>query len=109
MLTYSPGESFVVAVPGAFAFLPAELDADVVARIWHAMTVGDGFSAVLETLVGAYGASIAALPGFVVVGSPASGNEGRVVARGNTVAVATSTDGTTERVSGLGVRVWFFR
>lgn len=106
MLTYSPGESFVVAVPGAFAFLPAELDADVVARIWHAMTVGDGFSAVLETLVGAYGASIAALPGFVVVGSPASGNEGRVVARGNTVAVATSTDGTTERVSGLGVTSW---
>lgn len=106
MLTYSAGDQHLIAVPGAIALLPDTIPPAVTETIWRAMAGGDGFSAVLESLVGVYGASMGSLPPFAVVSWDAATGEGRVVVRGSAVARVVQIGGVVEQVSALGVTTW---
>lgn len=106
MLTYSTGDANLIAVPGAFAFLPDAIPAALCQTMWDAMAHGDGFAAVLESLVGAYGASMGSLPSFVVVSWDAASGAGRVVVRGSLTVSVTHEGDTAENISALGVTTW---
>lgn len=106
MLTYSPGTWYAVVSVDTVALLSAEVGESTLRAVWTGMHGGDGFAAVLEGLVGGFGASLSALPPFAVASrDPGSGGI-RVIARG---AVTVWVDGPGldgVQVSGLGATTW---
>ncbi len=104
MLTYSPGNGWVVAAGSSVALLPASVDAAAVTKIWREMREGDGFAVVLSALLETVGPNMAALPDFAV--ATIAGPTTRVIVRGEARARAITAAGDTEEITSLGVPTW---
>lgn len=91
------------AVTGsALAVLPPAVTPHAVEGVWRRLDVG-GIGAVLDSLTGAFGTSLAAIPPFGL--AVAEGDGVRVAVRGPVALVVETADGA-EEVSGAGVATW---
>ncbi|MFS0866169.1 FHA domain-containing protein [Microbacterium sp. 179-B 1A2 NHS] len=91
------------AVTGtALAVLPPEVTPHAVEAVWRRLD-GGGIGAILESLTGAFGTSLTAIPPFGL--AVAEGDGVRVAARGP-VELIIETPSGPEAVSGAGVSTW---
>ncbi|WP_394278105.1 FHA domain-containing protein [Microbacterium sp.] len=91
------------AVTGsALAVLPPEVTPHAVEAVWRGLD-GGGIGAVLESLTGAFGTSLTAIPPFAL--AVAEGDGVRVAVRGPVEFVVETASGV-ESVSGAGVSTW---
>ncbi|CAL4858578.1 FHA domain-containing protein [Microbacterium sp. MM2322] len=96
-------EAWRAAVSGsALAVLPPAVTPHAVEGVWRRLESG-GIGAVLESLTGAFGTSLAAIPPFGL--AVAEGDGVRVAVRGP-VTLLVETAGGIEAVSGAGVATW---
>ncbi|WP_065571777.1 FHA domain-containing protein [Microbacterium oleivorans] len=96
-------EAWRAAVTGsALAVLPPAVTPHAVEGVWRRLDTG-GIGAVLESLTGAFGTSLAAIPPFGL--AVAEGDGVRVAVRGPVTLVVETADGT-HAVSGDGVATW---
>lgn len=96
-------EAWRAAVTGsALAVLPPAVTPHAVEGVWRRLE-GGGIGAVLDSLTGAFGTSLAAIPPFGL--AVAEGDGVRVAVRGPVSLVVETTDGV-EEVSGAGVATW---
>ncbi|WP_060914911.1 FHA domain-containing protein [Microbacterium oleivorans] len=96
-------EAWRAAVTGsALAVLPPAVTPHAVEGVWRRLESG-GIGAVLESLTGAFGTSLAAIPPFGL--AVAEGDGVRVAVRGP-VTLVVETTGGVEAVSGAGVATW---
>ncbi|EZP27488.1 FHA domain-containing protein [Microbacterium oleivorans] len=96
-------EAWRAAVTGsALAVLPPAVTPHAVEGVWRRLESG-GIGAVLESLTGAFGTSLAAIPPFGL--AVAEGDGVRVAVRGP-VTLIVETTGGVEAVSGAGVATW---
>ncbi len=100
---YRPGEIPVAVTRRGAVALSADTPPVLAVRIWTEVAEGRGFAAVLETLTGAFGTSLAALPPFAV--ALAEGPSVRVAVRGSLV-LDVETGSGRETISGAGVTTW---
>lgn len=105
-IAYDEGAWHAVVTGASVALLAPEVPIDALRDMWRAMRDADGLAVVLETLVGAFGASMSSLPGFAVATFDESGDRVRVVARGAVQVHVRTHDERAEQVSGLGVTTW---
>ncbi|MGA1836535.1 FHA domain-containing protein [Herbiconiux sp. 11R-BC] len=108
-IRYRAGAWRAAVTPNGFALLPDTLEADMIGRVWDALRAGRGLAAVLETLTGAFGTSLAALPPFAVAAF--APGEARLAVRGPleidvTEAGAGASDAPGYTVSGADVTTW---
>lgn len=102
-VNYRPGEIPVAVTRRGAVALSADTPPVLAVRIWTEVAEGRGFAAVLETLTGAFGTSLAALPPFAV--ALAEGSSVRVAVRGSLV-LDVETGSGRETISGAGVTTW---
>ncbi|OAH48794.1 FHA domain-containing protein [Microbacterium oleivorans] len=96
-------EAWRAAVTGsALAVLPPAVTPHAVEGVWRRLE-GGGIGAVLDSLTGAFGTSLAAIPPFGL--AVAEGDGVRVAVRGPVSLVVETADGV-EEVSGVGVATW---
>lgn len=96
-------EAWRAAVTGsALAVLPPAVTPHAVEGVWRRLEDG-GIGAVLDSLTGAFGTSLAAIPPFGL--AVAEGDGVRVAVRGPVSLVVETADGV-EEVSGAGVATW---
>ncbi|MDT3329621.1 FHA domain-containing protein [Microbacterium sp. KSW-18] len=96
-------EAWRAAVTGsALAVLPPAVTPHAVEGVWRRLENG-GIGAVLESLTGAFGTSLAAIPPFGL--AVAEGDGVRVAVRGPVTLVVETADGV-DAVSGAGVATW---
>ena len=96
-------EAWRAAVTGsALAVLPPAVTPHAVEGVWRRLE-GGGIGAVLDSLTGAFGTSLAAIPPFGL--AVAEGDGVRVAVRGPVSLVVETADGV-EEVSGAGVATW---
>ncbi len=96
-------EAWRAAVTGsALAVLPPAVTPHAVEGVWRRLE-GGGIGAVLDSLTGAFGTSLAAIPPFGL--AVAEGDGVRIAVRGPVSLVVETTDGV-EEVSGAGVATW---
>ncbi|MFJ6678189.1 FHA domain-containing protein [Microbacterium sp. NPDC091382] len=96
-------EAWRAAVTGsALAVLPPAVTPHAVEGVWRRLDSG-GIGAVLESLTGAFGTSLAAIPPFGL--AVAEGDGVRVAVRGPVTLVVETADGT-DAISGAGVATW---
>ena len=100
MSEYTPGTWFAAVTPRGVVVLPAESDPALTRAVAATLAAGNGLGGVLETLTGAFGTSLAAIPPFAVV--TREGGETRIAVRG---ALSASTAGA-DAISGIGVTTW---
>ncbi|NYE18688.1 FHA domain-containing protein [Microbacterium immunditiarum] len=100
---YRPGGIPVAVTRRGAVALSADTPPVLAVRIWTEVAEGRGFAAVLETLTGAFGTSLAALPPFAV--ALAEGPSVRVAVRGSLV-LDVETGSGPETISGAGVTTW---
>ncbi|RFA17399.1 hypothetical protein B7R22_00570 [Subtercola boreus] len=102
--TYLPGTWLAVVSDHGVAMLPGDLPADLADTVWAALDGGHGLGAVLESLTGAFGTSLAAIPPFAV--AIFSGAEVRLAVRG-TLAISVAEPGAAPlTVSGRDITTW---
>ncbi|MEZ5111316.1 MAG: FHA domain-containing protein [Microbacteriaceae bacterium] len=99
MSEYTPGPWFAAVAPGGAVVLPSTAGAEHARASWAAVRAGGGLGSVLETLTGAFGTSLAALPPFAVV--MREGDELRIAVRGPLTVRAAGVS-----VHGAGVTTW---
>lgn len=99
MSDYIPGSWFAAIAPQGAVVLPAAAGPERARNAWVALQAGGGLASVLETLTGAFGTSLAAIPPFAVV--TREGDEIRIAVRG---ALSVGAAGVT--VTGAGVTTW---
>ncbi|MGD8169166.1 FHA domain-containing protein [Herbiconiux sp. P16] len=102
-IRYRPGDWRAAVTPQGVALLPATMEADMLGRIWTSLQAGHGLGAVLESLTGAFGTSLRAIPPFAVVTFDAG--EVRLAVRGPIEIDVVETD-ATYGVSGAEVTTW---
>ncbi|SCY63108.1 FHA domain-containing protein [Microbacterium sp. LKL04] len=96
-------EAWRAAVTGsALAVLPPAVTPHAVEGVWRRLD-GGGIGAVLESLTGAFGTSLAAIPPFGL--AVAEGDGVRVAVRGPVTLVVETADGV-DAISGDGVATW---
>ncbi|WP_251454504.1 FHA domain-containing protein [Microbacterium sp. Marseille-Q6648] len=100
---YAPGDMPVVVTAQGVAVLGAGVEADLAVAVWRKVADGRGLGGVLEALTGAFGASLDAIPPFVV--ALAEGAGVRVIVRGDLEATVHAAGGS-QTVSGAGVTTW---
>lgn len=105
MLNYMPGEQYLIVSTGGFALLDGAADLAAAVAVWKVLPHAKDFSSVLEVLVNSSGASLSALPSFVVVLVSDDGDT-HVVVRGPLTVQASTVSGKSEEISGLGVTTW---
>jgi hypothetical protein len=106
-LRYSPGTWQAVITPQGVALLPASVGSDMLDRIWASLDAGNGLGAVLESLTGAFGTSLSAIPPFAV--ATIIGSEVRLAVRGALaieVEDAAASASAPLVVSGADVTTW---
>jgi hypothetical protein len=97
------GDAWRAAVTGsALAVLPPAVTPHAAEAVWRRLESG-GIGAVLESLTGAFGTSLAAIPPFGL--AVAEGDGVRVAVRGPVTLVVETSSGT-EAVSGAGIATW---
>jgi len=101
-MLYAPGSTPVVVTPRGFAVFEHGASAALLARVRSVVADGRGLGGVIESLTGAYGASLTAIPSFAV--ALAEGDGVRIAVRGD-FAFDIDAD-VPERVSGAGVTTW---
>lgn len=97
MSDYIPGSWFAAIAPQGAVVLPAAAGPERARNAWVALQAGGGLASVLETLTGAFGTGLAAIPPFAVVT-----REGDEIHRRARRAVGAA--GVT--VTGAGVTTW---
>ena len=102
---YTPGPWRAVVSPQGVAVLPETVDAELLGRIWASLEEGKGLGAVLESLTGAFGTSLSALPPFAVATVAENGGL-RLAVRGEPAIELVEADGTVVVVSGADVTTW---
>ncbi|WP_405372248.1 MULTISPECIES: FHA domain-containing protein [unclassified Microbacterium] len=96
-------DAWRAAVTGtSLAVLPAEVTPHAVEAVWRRLD-GGGIGAVLESLTGAFGTSLTAIPPFGL--AVAEGDGIRIAVRG-AVELIVETPAGAEAVSGAGVSTW---
>lgn len=105
MLTYRAGTWYAVAAGDTVALMAPDVDAATLTAVWQAMATGDGLAAVLEGLVGSFGASLGSLPPFAVAIRDAGGGV-RVIVRGACTASVDVPGAESVQLNGLGVTTW---
>ncbi|WP_404445376.1 FHA domain-containing protein [Microbacterium marinum] len=96
-------DAWRAAVTGtALAVLPPEVTPHAVEAVWRRLD-GGGIGAVLESLTGAFGTSLTAIPPFGL--AVAEGDGIRVAVRGP-VELVVETPAGAESISGAGVSTW---
>jgi len=100
---YTPGPRFVVVGELAIAVLDPAVSAEVLETIWHTLVAGGGVGEVLQTMTGAYGTNLTAIPPFAVIAPAIDGV--RLAVRGALVVRVRDRAGT-QTVSGVGVTTW---
>lgn len=96
-------DAWRAAVTGtALAVLPPEVTPHAVEAVWRRLD-GGGIGAVLESLTGAFGTSLTAIPPFAL--AVAEGDGIRVAVRGPVEFVVETPSGA-ESISGSGVSTW---
>ncbi len=109
-IRYRAGAWRAAVTPHGFAVLPDTLEADMIGRVWDALRAGRGLAAVLETLTGAFGTSLAALPPFAVAAF--APGEARLAVRGpleidvTEAGAGAESDAPGYTVSGADVTTW---
>jgi len=101
-MLYAPGSTPVAVTPRGFAVFEHGASAALLARVRSVVADGRGLGGVIESLTGAYGASLTAIPSFAV--ALIEGDAVRIAVRGD-FAFDIDAD-TPERVSGAGVTTW---
>lgn len=101
-MLYAPGSTPVAVTPRGFAVFEHGASAALLARVRSVVADGRGLGGVIESLTGAYGASLTAIPSFAV--ALVEGDAVRIAVRGD-FAFDIDAD-TPERVSGAGVTTW---
>jgi len=99
---YAPGSTPVAVTPRGFAVFEHGASAALLARVRSVVADGRGLGGVIESLTGAYGASLTAIPSFAV--ALVEGDAMRIAVRGD-FAFDIDAD-VPERVSGAGVTTW---
>ena len=99
MSEYTPGTWFAAVTPGGAVVLPSTAGVEHARAAWAALRAGGGLGTVLETLTGAFGTSLAALPPFAVITH--AGGELRIAVRGPLTVHAAGVS-----VHGAGVTTW---
>ncbi|WP_368497792.1 FHA domain-containing protein [Herbiconiux sp. A18JL235] len=102
---YTPGTWHAIVAPAGVAVLPAGVSAEMLERLWVSLSEGLGLGAVLESLTGAFGTSLRAIPPFAV--ATVDGSEVRLAVRGE-LAIDVVEAGAVEgySVSGADVTTW---
>ncbi|MFB2554187.1 FHA domain-containing protein [Herbiconiux liangxiaofengii] len=108
-IVYTPGTWRGVVSPRGVAVLPSDVGPEVLDRVWRALDGGDGLGAVLESLAGAFGTGLSALPPFAVATFDGGGI--RVAVRGDLEIEiderrTDATGGAPVVVSGADVTTW---
>ncbi|MGD8193467.1 FHA domain-containing protein [Herbiconiux sp. P18] len=108
-IVYTPGTWRGVVSPSGVAVLPSDVGPELLDRVWRALDGGDGLGAVLESLAGAFGTGLSALPPFAVATFDGGGI--RVAVRGDLEIEiderrTDATGGTPVVVSGADVTTW---
>jgi hypothetical protein len=106
-LRYSPGTWQAVITPQGVALLPTSVGSDMLDRIWASLDAGNGLGAVLESLTGAFGTSLSAIPPFAV--ATIIGSEVRLAVRGELaieIEDAAASASAPLVVSGADVTTW---
>lgn len=65
-MLYAPGSTPVAVTPRGFAVFEHGASAALLARVRSVVADGRGLGGVIESLTGAYGASLTAIPSFAV-------------------------------------------
>jgi hypothetical protein len=100
---YTPGPRFVVVGELAIAVFDPSVSAEVLETVWHTLVAGGGVGEVLQTLTGAFGTNLTAIPTFAVIAPAIDGV--RLAVRGPLVVRVRDRAGT-QTVSGVGVTTW---
>jgi len=101
-MLYAPGSTPVAVTPRGFAVFEHGASAALLTRVRSVVADGRGLGGVIESLTGAYGASLTAIPAFAV--ALVEGDAVRIAVRGD-FAFDVDAD-APERVSGAGVTTW---
>ncbi|QJU55578.1 FHA domain-containing protein [Herbiconiux sp. KACC 21604] len=105
---YTPGGWHAIVAPAGVAVLPAGVSGEMLERLWLSLSEGHGLGAVLESLTGAFGTSLRAIPPFAV--ATVDGSEVRLAVRGELAidVVEAGAEGATDgySVSGADVTTW---
>ncbi len=105
---YTPGGWHAIVAPAGVAVLPAGVRGEMLERLWLSLSEGHGLGAVLESLTGAFGTSLRAIPPFAV--ATVDGSEVRLAVRGELAidVVEAGAEGATDgySVSGADVTTW---
>ncbi|MFD4958775.1 FHA domain-containing protein [Microbacterium sp. NPDC058389] len=101
-MLYAPGSTPVAVTPRGFAVFEHGASAALLTRVRSVVAEGRGLGGVIESLTGAYGASLTAIPAFAV--ALVEGDSVRIAVRGD-FAFDVDAD-APERVSGAGVTTW---
>jgi hypothetical protein len=102
-IRYRPGDWRAAVTPQGVALLPATMEADMLGRVWTSLQAGHGLGAVLESLTGAFGTSLRAIPPFAVI--TFGGGEVRLAVRGPIDIDVVEAD-AAYGVSGAEVTTW---
>ncbi|RFA07819.1 hypothetical protein B7R54_00280 [Subtercola boreus] len=102
--TYVPGTWFAVVSERGVALLPGDVPATLAETVWAALDGGRGLGAVLESLTGAFGTSLTAIPPFAV--ALFTGPEVRLAVRGPLSIVVTEPGSAPLTVSGADITTW---
>lgn len=106
MAEYCPGEWYGVITKAGSALLPQSVPLETVKQVRLELQKGRGIGAVIDGLVGAFGASLSQLPPFAVL-LVEPGGAARVALRGAIEArIAQSGSAEPVVVSGVGVSTW---
>lgn len=106
MTRYSPGDWYGVVTPAGVALLPRTVPMSAVERVWMDLRAGGGLGALIDGLVGAFGASLSRLPEFGVIALSPDG-EVRVAMRGRVTArLWLLGEAEPTVVNGTGVTTW---
>jgi hypothetical protein len=101
-MLYAPGTTPVAVTPRGFAVFEHGASAALLARVRSVVADGRGLGGVIESLTGAYGASLTAIPAFAV--ALVEGDALRIAVRGDFVFDVDAD--VPEQVSGAGVTTW---
>lgn len=105
MHRYSSGDWYTLVTADGLAMLPDSVSRESVERVWLALAEGRGLAAVLEGIVGTFGASLSSIPPFAVASRTAEGAGVQVAVRGP-IGVMVRAAGQETSVTGLGVTTW---
>lgn len=106
MARYSVADWYGVVTPGGVALLPHTVPLGAVERVWQALKEGSGPGAVIEGLVGTFGAALRNLPDFALL-SLAENGGARIALRGAVTARLLLGGTASEHTfSGGGVSTW---